>query len=434
MDQLSAGRALMGDSLGFHLLIIMFGVGLPVLISLLELYGLIKKKPRALALAKVWAKALAILFVVGAVSGTIVSLQFDLVWPKFMSFVSKTVGLAFVLEGTMFMIEAVFLSIYLLSWNRVNRWLHWVFGLFIVVGSTGSALFITTANAFMNKPAGFQLDQAGNPININVADAIFTRASFVEVVHTLPAYLCGTALVMAAIYAWLYHKKRHEADRHWMKQVLAGLCAVGLLSGLALGITGDLSARYLHSEEPYKLAAAEGLMKTQKQAPLLIGGIVQEDSVKYAVPIPGMLSILAGHSINTEVQGLEATPRKDRPPVVIHYFFDAMVACGILIVILPLAFLAFYKWKPAWALGNPMLYGIVAAGFLAVAANEFGWLVTELGRQPYIIHGVMRVADAMTTSESVMHFAYLFPMFYILLLVALVIILRRTMNHNEVRK
>lgn len=433
MDRISAGRALMGDSLGYHLLLVLFGVGLPVLILGLEFYGIVKKRPRAIALAHTWSKALVVLFIAGAISGTIVSLQFDLLWPKFMTFIGKTIGAAFVLEGTMFMVEAVFLSVYMLSWKRVSKWVHWWLGVPVALGSIGSAVFITSANAFMNAPAGFKLNAAGQPYDIHVAQEIFTKTMALEVTHSILAYILSTVLVLVAIYAWLYKKKRHARDRSWMKGVIKGLLASALVLAVLLGITGDMSAQYLAKSEPYKLAAMEGLVKTQSHAPLIVGGIVEGDQIKYGIKIPSLLSFLATHHFGGVVQGLDATPKQDRPSVVIHYFFDGMVGIDGLLVIVPLLFLFFARFHKRWAWNRFSLWALIICGFLAVIATEFGWLVTELGRQPWIIHNVMLVGQALTTSSAVIQLGFIFPLFFIILLIVTAVTLRKIMNHKDLK-
>ncbi len=422
----------MGDSLGFHLIFIIFGVALPLLISGLELYGIVTHRPRARALARTWSKALVILFIVGAVSGTIISMQFNLFWPRFMEFVTKPVGIAFALEGTMFMIEAVFLSVYMLSWDRFKPIYHWLCSIPIWVGSIGSAIFITSVNTFMNQPQGFTIGADGQPTNINVWKALINPATATQLSHSIMAYICACALVFMAVYAWLYMKKQHVQDRSWMGNVIVGLAIVGLLSGIAVAGLGDRSGKYLATHEPYKLAAAEGLMETQKNAPLVVGGIVQGDQIKYGIKIPSLLSFLAANDFGAEVKGLNEYPKYTRPSLVVHYFFDGMVAAGMLIVGFPLIFLGLYFWRKKWAFSKPMLYALVACGLLGVLATEFGWLLTELGRQPYVVYGYLTTAEALTNNDAVIRYGFIFPLMYLALITLGVAILRRTMNHNGV--
>jgi cytochrome d ubiquinol oxidase subunit I len=431
-ERISAGRALMGDSLGFHLIFVIFGVGLPLLIWGMELYGIMRHSDRALMLARTWGRALVVLFIVGAVSGTIVSQQFNLFWPKFMEFIGKTAGLAFVLEGSAFMVEAIFLSVYMLSWNKFKPTYHWLCGLPVVLGALMSAVFITSANAFMNQPVGFIIGPDGQPTNVNVAKAIFNPAMPTEVTHSIITYILTTVLVVMAVYAWLYHKPNHAKDRHWMAKLITGLAILAVILGSAVGITGDRSGKFLAKNEPHKLAAAEGLMDTQTHAPLIIGGVVSGNQIKYGIKVPSLLSFLATNRFGAEVKGLNDINPQERPPVIIHYFFDGMVGIGMLIVALPLIFLVLRKWRPQLAFGKPMLFGLISCGFLAILATEFGWMLTELGRQPYVIQGYMKTADALTTSNSVIKFGFIFPIFYTALLITAVVILRKVMRHGPV--
>jgi len=423
----------MGDSLGFHLLFIIFGVALPLLISGTELYGIVSHRPKVRALARTWSKALVVLFIVGAVSGTIISLQFNLVWPEFLKFINKPIGLAFALEGTAFWLETVFLSVYMLSWDRFKPLYHWLCGIPMVIGSVASAVFITTVNAFMNQPRGFVLGADGQPTNIHTFQAMFNPATFTEVTHSILGYVCACALIIMAVYAWLYMKKRHAKDRAWMSKVIVALALIALVFGTATAFMGDRSAKYLARYEPYKLAAAEGLLQTQTHAPLVVGGVVVNGELKYAVKIPSLLSFLATNHFGAEVKGLNEYPLHERPSLTVHYFFDGMVLSGILIILFPGLFLllVFLK-KRSWAFSRPMLAALVACAAFGVLATEFGWMLTELGRQPWIVHGYLTVADAMTTNPRVIQIGLLFPCFYIVLLGLSVYILRKTMNHQAV--
>lgn len=432
--RLTAGRALMGDSLGFHLIFIIFGIGLPLLICGMELYGILRKNARARALARTWSKALVILFIAGAMSGTVISLQFDLLWPTFMSFVSKTVGIAFAVEGIAFMVEALFLSIYMLSWDRFKPWIHWVCSLPIVAGSLLSAVFITMVNGFMNQPAGFSLASDGKtPTDIHVAQALLSPTSFAEIYHSVPAYILAATLVVLAVYAWMYLKKNHAGDRVWLRKLLIGLSGVALFFGLIVAISGDHAGKNIAEHQPAKLAAAEALYKTQANAPLILGGIVEGDQIKYGLQIPSLLSFLATNNFSAVVQGLDKVPPQDRPPIWVHYFFDGMAVIGILLIIVPAVFLLLARWRPRLAYGKTFLVTLIAFGPLAVVATEFGWMLTELGRQPFVIQHYLRTADALTTSAGVIRLAFIFPLFFVVLLILTVVVLRKTLPSAKIK-
>lgn len=432
MDYVSIGRALIGDSLAFHLLFIVFGVGLPVLISLLELYAILAKQPQMRQVAHTWARALVILFIAGAVSGTIISLQFSLLWPKFMAIAGKVVGPAFVLEGIMFTIEAIFLSVYMLSWDRFKPIWHWLCSLPVILGSSGSAFFITAVNAFMNTPRGFKLDAHGNPTDVNPVAAMFNPAAFHEISHSVMAYYFTTALVFLAIYAWFYFKRRSQAESfEWVPRLMTWLAAFAVIAGLSVAILGDHAGKQLAKYEPRKLAAAEALMNTQTNAPLIIGGVVTNNDIKYGIKIPSLLSFLATGKFNGQVKGLNDFATETRPPIIIHYFFDFMVAIGITATGIPLLFLTLKRFKPQWAFNKLVLFGLVACGVLAMLGVEFGWMLTEFGRQPYAIMDVLLVKDALSTSNYLLHLGYIFPTLFLILLGMTIFTLKKIIHIKE---
>jgi len=432
MDVVSAGRSLIADTLAFHLFFVLFGVGLPVLIAGLEGFSLYKKSSRAREIARSWSRALVVLFIAGALSGTIVSLQFNLIWPTFTTLAGKVVGVSFALEGFAFLVEALFLSVYMLSWDRFKPIWHWLIGCVVALSALASAFFITTVNAWMNTPQGFRLDSHGNPIDINTRKAVFSPAAKTEISHSILAYLFAATLALLAVYAWMLWRRRLSAvAKTNAKKMMIGLAAVALVLGLAVGFAGDKSGKFDAAYEPYKLAAAEGLQNNQTNAPLLIGGIVQGSHVKDAVKIPKALSFLATGHFNGTVQGINSTPANERPPVTVHYFFDGMVSIGIISVLAPMVYLIarWRKWR--WAHSRGLLGLIVLCGILGIVAAELGWMVTEFGRQPFVIRGVMRVSDAVTHSRAVIGFGELLPVFYVILFVLTVIGLRRSAKLQE---
>lgn len=428
MEVVDAGRRLIGDTLGFHLFFVLFGVGLPVMISALEGYAIWKKLPRARAVAHEWSKALVVLFIAGAISGTIVSLQFNLLWPIFTQFAGKVVGLSFALEGFAFLIEALFLSIYMMSWKKFSPLAHWLCSLPVVLGSVGSAFFITTVNAWMNTPRGFSLDAAGNPIDINTRQAIFNPAAGTEVTHSILSYFFTTGLVMLAVYAWIIWRRRGGKLTAGLQRLMVGLAATAVILGVAVAVAGDQSGRFLAKHEPAKLAAIEGLQDTQTHAPLLVGGVVEGSEVKHAVKIPGLLSFLATGHWNGNVTGLNDISADNRPPVVTHYFFDGMVAIGTIGILVPAAYLTFRRWRPARANAKLMMILLFVCGVLGIIGAELGWMVTEFGRQPFVIRGVLRTADAVTKNRAIIGIGETIPLGYIILLVLTIFGLRKVFH------
>ena len=451
MNSLSAGRVFMGDSLGFHILFALFGVGIPLLISLAELIGIMRKDSDFYIMARLWSFAMGTLFVVGAVSGLIISNQLSMLWPNFMALAGRVIGLPFYMEAFAFFIEAIFLGIYLYSWDRFkNKYMHWLCSLPIVIGSLASAFFITTANAWMNSPAGFTYVN-GVVSNINPIAAMFNHATYTETTHSIVSYYLTTALVFAGLYAWSmgFHKHRtkrllkkknivpdeaeHAKLRTYRKKALAYTMCVGTVFALLMTITGDASARYVATNEPLKFAAAEMAEHTQAGAPMEIGGIIDHGKLEYSIKIPKLLSFLSFGKTTAVVKGLDAFDPSTWPPLWIHAMFDLMVLFGMYIAFVATMFFVLLIWKRKrkYAFSHIMLSLIVLSGPASFLAMEFGWIVTEVGRQPYVIAGIMTVSQAFTTSATVLEFGSIFPSLYTILLVVTPWILTRHYNRNK---
>ena len=433
MDVVTEARALTGDTLAFHIIFASFGVGLPILISIFELLSIIRKNDLYAKLVRTWTKILVILFVAGAVSGMIVSFSFSLLWPTFLAFASKVVGVGFGLEGYFFIIETIFLVVYVKSFDRFKPIYHWLIGLVLVLSSSISAFFITSINAWMNSPTGFKLSNNGQPIDIDPWKAIFNKAISTEFWHSELAYIFATTMVFMACYAWLVlrSKKRNltKIAKDQIVKVVFVLAVVSLIFGALVGLTGDSSAKFIATNEPYKFAAAEAIIHTQKHAPEIIGGIVGNDSISGGIKIPGLLSFLTTGHTNGKVVGLDTYKVNTRPSLVIHYFFDAMVFIGIFTIGFLIIFLGVSLIHKKKTLESKTLFmGLIFCGFLGLAGIEFGWLLTEFGRQPYIIHGIMLVSQASTKSKLAVNMGEIFPVFYVILFVLTVYILRKNIK------
>jgi cytochrome d ubiquinol oxidase subunit I len=443
MSSLGAGRVFMGDSLGFHILFALFGVGIPLLISLAELIGIVRKDSDYYTMAKRWSFAMGTLFVVGGISGLIISNQMSLLWPTFMTFAGKVIGAPFYMEGFAFFIEAIFLGIYLYSWDKFkNKYTHWLCSIPVVLGSVASAFFITTANAWMNSPAGFTYAN-GVISNVNPLKAMFNPATYTETSHSIVAYYLTTALVFGSIYAWgmIFHRHRmkklaekgitiptdaeHAKLHAYRKKVLVFVMTIAAVFTVLMMITGDQSARYLAYHEPLKLASAELLLHTESEAPIVIGGIAiphndndnDADDIRYGIKIPELLSILSFGSTDAVVKGLDAFDPNTWPPLWIHSMFDLMVGFGMFIGFTVAVFFITYFWKRRHAFSKLTLFLIALAGPASFLAMEFGWIVTEVGRQPYVIAGIMTASQAFTTSPEVIKFGSIFPSLYTVLLI-----------------
>ena len=397
MDDLLFARLQMAWSLGFHIIFAVVGIGMPALMVTAEYRWLRSGDSSARELTRQWAKGTAVFFAVGAVSGTVLSFELGLLWPRFMEHAGGIIGFPFSLEGFAFFAEAIFLGIYLYGWDRIGPWAHWWAGVAVAISGATSAMFVVMTNAWMNAPAGFDFDPAtGRFSNIDPIAAMFNPAWKSQGLHMVVAAYLATAFAAAGIHAWgLLKQPGSRFDLEALKIAMS----VGIVSAILQGVTGDYAARVVAVTQPVKLASMEGEFQTMRRAPLRIGGWPDEAAghTHYAVEIPGMLSLLAYHDIDAEVRGLNAFPRDVWPPVpVVHISFQVMVGLGMLMLAVG-AWFALAAWRQRGVpQGKWLLRAIVVASPAGMLAVEAGWMVTEVGRQPWIIHNIMCTRDAVT--------------------------------------
>ena len=397
LDDLLFARLQMAWSLGFHIIFAVIGIGMPALMVIAEFRWLRTGNSVARELTKHWAKGTAIFFAVGAVSGTVLSFELGLLWPRFMEHAGGIIGFPFSLEGFAFFTEAIFLGIYLYGWERIGSWAHWWAGVAVAVSGATSAMFVVMTNAWMNAPAGFEYDPATRTFsNIDPIAAMFNPAWLSQGLHMVVAAYLATAFAAAGIHAWGRLKQPHEP---FHREALKITMTVAIVTAILQPITGDYAARVVARTQPVKLASMEGEFQTQRRAPLRIGGWpdVATGQTRGAIELPGLLSLLAYHDIDAEVKGLNAFPRDDWPPVpVVHISFQVMVGLGSLMIAVGVWF-ALAAWQQRGVpQGKWLLRAVVLAAPSGMLAVEAGWFVTEVGRQPWIIHGIMRTSEAVT--------------------------------------
>ncbi|HEV2180055.1 MAG TPA: cytochrome ubiquinol oxidase subunit I [Gemmatimonadaceae bacterium] len=395
MGDVLAARSQMAVSLGFHILFAVVGIAMPVLMIIAEARWRRTGDAMYLELAKRWAKGTAILFAVGAVSGTVLSFELGLLWPGFMRFAGAIIGMPFSLEGFAFFAEAIFLGVYLYGWQRISPRAHIVAGSLVAVSGAASALFVVIANAWMNTPAGFRL-RNGAPVDVDPIAAMLTPAAFPEVLHMLLAAYAATGFAVAGIHAFMLLRDNRNA---FHRRALGVALLVGVPAAIVQPISGDVSARYVAHWQPPKLAAMEGQFRTQSGAPLRIGGIPDVDAqrTRWAIEIPNGLSLLAFHDPHALVRGLDAVPRRDWPPVpVVHVAFQIMVGLGTYLALLGLWVAIDAGRRRDLAANRWLLRAVAIASPMGFVCIEAGWTVTEVGRQPWVIYGVMRTADSVT--------------------------------------
>jgi cytochrome d ubiquinol oxidase subunit I len=411
MSDLLAARSQMAMSLAFHIVFAVVGIGMPVLMVLAERRWQKTGDPICLELAKRWAKGTAILFAVGAVSGTVLSFELGLLWPRFMEAAGPIIGMPFSLEGFAFFTEAIFLGVYLYGWNRISPRAHLFAGVMVAVSGAASGVFVVIANAWMNAPTGFTLVD-GRFTDIDPVAVMLNPMAFQQTLHMTLAAYTATGVAVAGIHAFLL---LFDRENSFHRRALTIALLVAAPAALLQPISGDMSAKAVARVQPAKLAAMEAHFETRTRAPLLIGGWpdLERGDVDYAIRIPGGLSFLAFGDPDAEVKGLEEFPRDEWPNVpIVHTAFQIMVALGTY-----LALLSLWVVLAAWRrhdIGSDrrMLTAIALAAPMGFIAIEAGWTVTEVGRQPWIVYGVMRTADAVTTMPGLVYPFVVFTVLY----------------------
>jgi cytochrome d ubiquinol oxidase subunit I len=432
MSDLLAARTQMALSLGFHMVFAAVGMAMPLMMVLAEGRWLRRGDRDALALARTWAGVTAVLFAIGAVSGTALSFELGLLWPRFMEFAGPLVGLAFAMEGFAFFVEAIFLGLYLYGWDRLSPLAHWLCGIPVAVSGAASGVLVLSANSWMQTPAGFELNSEGRVVNVDPVAAFLNPAYLLMALHSTLSTYQAVGFAAAGVYAYALLRGRRPGRRGYDRLALGIAMLLGGATAIVQPIAGDLLARQTFETQPAKAAAMEAQFRTERGAPLRIGGIPFPESgeTRYAIEIPKLLSVLATGDPDGEVKGLEAFPREEWPNVpVVHAAFQTMVGLGALMAGLALWF-AWAWWRERrrgvdLAARRGLLWALVLASPAGFLALEAGWTVTEVGRQPWIVYGVMRAGEAVTPLPGVGLTLALFTLLYLGLVVTLVVLLRR---------
>jgi cytochrome d ubiquinol oxidase subunit I len=419
---LAAARMQMALSLGWHIIVACFGVAMPAMTLLAQWRGYRTGDVHYRLLARRWARAMGVLFAVGAVSGTILSFEMGLLWPGFMGTYGQVIGLPFTMEGIAFFIEAIFLGIYLYAWDRLPPRRHMLAAIPVIVAGVASAFFVVTANAWMNQPTGFDL-AGGRVVAVDPWAAMFNPATPPQTVHMILAAFMVTGYVMASVYAVAMLRGRR--DRYHRLGFAIPFTVAAVLTPIQIGV-GDWAAHFVAERQPVKLAAMEGVFQTGEGVPLHVGGVVIVGEMRYAIEIPHGLSLLATWDPNGRIMGLDQVPPDEWPPVnVVHLTFQAMVAIGFALLGLA-AWAGFVAWRRRRLPESPWFYRAAAlSGVGSVLALEAGWVTTEVGRQPWIVYGFQRTADAVNPAPGLMWGFAGVVVVYAVLTVATVYVLRR---------
>jgi cytochrome bd ubiquinol oxidase subunit I len=397
---LGAARSQMAFTLGFHIILASLGVGLPAVILIANWIGLKRNDEVALDLAKRWSKVAAVTFVVGAITGTVISFEMGLLWPEFMRRFGDVFGLAFALEGIFFFTEAIFIAIYIYGWKHLSGWTHFWTGVPVMIAGLGGAWSVVAANSWMNQPDGFKLASDGTATDVSPLDAFFNGAVAYEAPHMILAAYLVTGYLVASVYA--VGMLRGRRDRHHRMGLLIPLTMAVILTPIQFAV-GDTVARAIAKDQPVKFAAMECVQETHTHVTEYLGGRCTSDGVKGGLGIPGLDSWLVGFSTDTKVIGLDSVPPDDRPPAntMLHWAFDAMVGICSAMILLGL-WLGIAWWRKRDIPTTPwFLRATAISGVAAIVALECGWIVTEVGRQPWIVYEVMRTEDAVTDASGV---------------------------------
>lgn len=429
MDSVILSRMLTTLTLAFHIIFATIGVGVPLMISIAEFVGIKKKDSHYILLARRWARGYTITVGVGVVTGTCIGLQLSLLWPSFMRIAGQAISLPLFLETFAFFFEAIFLGIYLYTWDRFKKPLnHWMLSIPVVLGASLSAFFITTVNAFMNTPQGFKLVN-GVIVTLDPLKAMFNPATPSKTFHVIVTAYLSSAFLLAAIAALQLLKGRIT---EYTKKALKLTVTAAFIFAILTGIAGDLSAKFLAKHQPEKLAAIEWHFVTERGADLILFGTLEKNTnvIKYAIHLPKMLSFLSYDNFEGKVIGLDQFKPDEIPPLYIHYLFDIKVSFAMFMILVSCCFVACSIWKKQWTYNKWLLRSIVLCGPIGFISIELGWILAEVGRQPWILRGYMKVSEAATTSKGVGTMFWLFFALYAVLGVISTIVLRKMFRNN----
>jgi cytochrome d ubiquinol oxidase subunit I len=428
VDPVPWARSQMAFTLGFHIILVPLGVAWAFM-ALVANYRAIKKGDAdALVLAQRWSKYMAVTFAVGAVTGTVLTFEFGLLWPTFMGRFGAAFGIPFAVEGLFFFTEAIFIAIYIYGWRRLKPWTHFWTGVPIVIAGIGGTVSVVAANAWMNSPAGFTLDSSGKVATVDPVEVIFNKAMPYEAAHMLvAAYLVGGFLI-ASVYA--VGMLRGRRDRYHRLGFLIPFTVAAIATPIQMGV-GDTLARWVYNNDPVKFAAIELVPQTATDVPETLFGHLNDDgTVSGGIPIPGLASILSdpADGTSTQIQGLDSFPADSRPTTrevnVVHLAWDVMVGIATLLFLLSAWYGITWLFRRRMPKSKWFLRAAAIAGVASIVCMEAGWVVTEVGRQPWIVRNYLKVEDAATANEGVWLTFLVVAAIYLVVGVTVILVLR----------
>ncbi len=397
--ELLAARSQMAFTLGFHIILACLGVGLPTLVLVANWIGIRRNDAVALLLARRWSTVMAVTFAVGAVTGTVLSFEMGLLWPVLMGRFGGAFGLPFAVEGLFFFLEAIFIAVYVYGWSRLSPRAHLLSGVPVALSGLGGTFSVIAANAWMNQPGGYVLGPDGRVATVQPLQVLFNGATWYEVPHMLLAAYLVTGFLLASVYA--VGMLRGHRDRYVRLGFLIPF-VVAVSAAPVQVFVGDVAARAVFVDQPAKFAAMELITTTGPNQPVTLGGILVGNDVVGGLRIPEVGSLLAGFSPDTVITGFDQIPVDQRPPAtIVHLAWDTMVGIGTALVALGVWALILRRRRRDYATARWFLRAASVAGIGAVLALEAGWIVTEVGRQPWVVYLVLRTSEAVTQSGGV---------------------------------
>jgi cytochrome bd ubiquinol oxidase subunit I len=392
-------RQMQALSFAAHIPLVCFGIAFPAMVLFCEWLHLRTGDPLYRTLARRWTRIMAALFAVGVITGTILSFEMGLLWPNFTATFGGVFGLGFAIEGFSFFMEAIFIGIYVYGWDRLSPRAHFWSGAPIVIAGVTGSLMVISVNAWMNHPGGFRMVD-GKAVDVNPLKALFAN-SFLwpELTHMYIAGYIVTGFLVAGAYA--VGRLRGKWGRYERTALAVPLTIAALASPVQV-LVGDWAARDVATQQPVKLAALEGLAHTTKGADEHLLGWYEDETVKYGIAIPKLLSLLAFHNPDATVQGLDTVPKDRQPPInVVRIAFQTMVGIGTLLALLGVWLLA-VRIRRKRLPESPWFYRAVAlAGPASLIALIAGWVTTEVGRQPWVVYHVMLTSQAVTGAGGI---------------------------------
>src|SRR4051794_35470936 len=421
-SQLGPARSQMAFTLAFHIVLASVGVAFPAMMLIANYRGLRRGDDAALLLARRWSKVVAVTFAVGAVTGTVLSFEFGLLWPAFTGRFGQVFGVLFAIEGLFFFLEAIFVAIYIFGWKRLKPWTHFWAGVPVVICGFGGAFSVVAVNSWMNQPQGFS-PTSGKVTSVEPLKVIFNPAVPYEVPHMILAAYLMTGFLVASIYA--VGMLRGRLDHYHRLGLLIPLTVACIATPIQFAV-GDSAARAIAKDQPIKFAGMECVQQTSTHVTEYIYGRCTSSGVKGGIGIPGFDSFLVGWSTSTQVTGLDSVPADDRPPAntMLHWAFDTMVGICTMLIVLGIWLLIAWWRKRDIPQTKWFLRAVAVSGAASVVALEAGWIVTEVGRQPWVVYNVMRTEDAVTQAEGVWVTFVAVLVLYLALGTALVLVLR----------